>query len=84
MYSSKGSSLEGFMGISIATPANRTDPDLVEWVKSPANPILTGQGLKIFHDPTNVWFSKGLWRMGVRERWLATEWNASSWSRFPP
>lgn len=54
----------------VAYPANLSDPLLLEWVKSPSNPVLVpppGIGTKDFRDPTTAWLSPGgdKWRITI-------------------
>ncbi|KAK9665660.1 hypothetical protein RND81_14G127300 [Saponaria officinalis] len=52
---------------NLATPANLSDPLLLEWVKYPNNPVMTppsGIGPKDFRDPTTAWVGPdGVWRL---------------------
>nr|XP_009758023.1 PREDICTED: beta-fructofuranosidase, insoluble isoenzyme CWINV1-like [Nicotiana sylvestris]XP_016435956.1 PREDICTED: beta-fructofuranosidase, insoluble isoenzyme CWINV1-like [Nicotiana tabacum] len=57
---------------NLAVPKNLLDPYLIEWVKSPFNPIITPNSVnKIdgqnFRDPTTAWLNPtdGYWRMVV-------------------
>lgn len=56
---------------NLALPKNLSDPYLVEWVKSPKNPLLTPTlGNKIdgewYRDPSTAWLNKdGQWRMTI-------------------
>ncbi|XP_042043811.1 beta-fructofuranosidase, soluble isoenzyme I-like [Salvia splendens] len=54
----------------LAYPANLSDPLLIDWVKSPSNPVLfppPGIGSKDFRDPTTAWLSPGgdKWRITI-------------------
>ncbi|KAL8534279.1 hypothetical protein ACS0TY_010329 [Phlomoides rotata] len=54
----------------VAYPANLSDPLLIEWVKSPNNPVLfppPGIGSTDFRDPTTAWLSPGgdKWRITI-------------------
>lgn len=54
----------------LAYPANLSDPLLIDWVKSPSNPVLfppPGIGPKDFRDPTTAWLSPGgdKWRITI-------------------
>ncbi|KAF5190792.1 Acid beta-fructofuranosidase, partial [Thalictrum thalictroides] len=55
--------------INQASPANLSDPLLINWVKSDGNPILVqppGIGLTEFRDPSTAWLtSTGSWRFTI-------------------
>ncbi|CAM8910116.1 unnamed protein product [Rhodiola kirilowii] len=52
---------------NLAIPKNSSDPHLVEWIKSPHNPIMlppNGVGDTDYRDPTTAWQgSDGVWRV---------------------
>lgn len=54
---------------NIAVPADLSDPYLVEWIKSPNNPIMTDlppiTPYSGFRDPSTGWQSEGSWYMIV-------------------
>uniref|UniRef100_A0A7N0VE17 Uncharacterized protein n=1 Tax=Kalanchoe fedtschenkoi TaxID=63787 RepID=A0A7N0VE17_KALFE len=54
---------------NLATPKNSSDPYLVEWVKSPHNPVMippSGVGESLYRDPTSAWRGPdGVWRVLV-------------------
>ncbi|KAL9661509.1 hypothetical protein QQ045_026333 [Rhodiola kirilowii] len=66
---------------NIAVPKNLSDPFLVEWVKSPMNPLVEPTSANqinasSFRDPTTAWLGQdGIWRMIIgskrRRRGLA-------------
>jgi len=53
----------------LARPVDASDPDLVEWVKDEANPVIAtpppGVPAGSFRDPTTAWRSGPVWRMAV-------------------
>ncbi|KAI4386952.1 hypothetical protein MLD38_004825 [Melastoma candidum] len=54
---------------NLAEPKNYSDPFLIEWVKSPGNPLMTPTNMinpSSFRDPTTAWLgSDGRWRVIV-------------------
>ncbi|KAK1261917.1 Beta-fructofuranosidase, soluble isoenzyme I [Acorus gramineus] len=68
-----GSTNESVQVQNLAYPADPSDPLLVNWVKSKANPVLVpphGIGSKDFRDPTTAWFieSDNSWRVAIGSR----------------
>ncbi|XP_062226279.1 beta-fructofuranosidase 1-like [Phragmites australis] len=65
-----GSTEESVQVQNLAEPADPSDPLLLEWVKSEANPVLVpppGIGLTDFRDPTTAWRSSNdtAWRITI-------------------
>ncbi|KAH9612981.1 hypothetical protein KSS87_009449 [Heliosperma pusillum] len=54
---------------NLVTPANLSDPLLLDWVKYSGNPVMTpppGIGVKDFRDPTTAWVgTDGVWRLAL-------------------
>ncbi|KAJ8533560.1 hypothetical protein K7X08_006884 [Anisodus acutangulus] len=56
---------------NLAVPKNSSDPYLVEWIKSPSNPIMEPNAVNkinstLFRDPTTAWLGHdGKWRVIV-------------------
>ncbi|KAK1261922.1 Acid beta-fructofuranosidase [Acorus gramineus] len=68
-----GSTNESTQVQNLAYPADPSDPLLLNWVKSKANPVLVpppGIGSKDFRDPTTAWFieSDNSWRVTIGSR----------------
>ena len=62
--------------VCLATAANASDPLLIEWRKSDANPVVSAPPTNVpdhlFRDPTSAWLGPdGYWRMliGALARW---------------
>ncbi|KAJ6826285.1 invertase 2 [Iris pallida] len=65
-----GATNESVQVQNLAVPADLSDPLLLNWVKSEANPVLVpppGIGTKDFRDPTTAWFhpSDSTWRFVI-------------------
>ncbi|XP_060217138.1 beta-fructofuranosidase, insoluble isoenzyme CWINV3-like isoform X1 [Lycium barbarum] len=53
---------------NLAVPKDPSDPYLVEWIKSPSNPIMTPneEEKELFRDPSTAWLGPdGIWRVIV-------------------
>merc|ERR1719375_1073497 len=63
LYSGHGSGLG--VSISVAAPADISDPLLTNWTKNVANPLLAKppNNGRAFRDPSTAWKSGGQWRM---------------------
>ncbi|XP_039171226.1 beta-fructofuranosidase, insoluble isoenzyme CWINV1-like isoform X1 [Eucalyptus grandis] len=64
-----GVNLQHQQGQNLAVPKNLSDPYLIEWVKSPLNPLMAstaanGINASSFRDPTTAWVGRdGRWRV---------------------
>ncbi|XP_062184582.1 beta-fructofuranosidase 1-like isoform X2 [Phragmites australis] len=89
-----GSTKESVQVQNLAEPADPSDPLLLEWVKSEANPVLVpppGIGLTDFRDPTTAWRNSNdsAWRItiGSKDRdhaGLALVYRTEDFVRYDP
>ncbi|KAJ0968599.1 hypothetical protein J5N97_025516 [Dioscorea zingiberensis] len=65
-----GSTNESVQVQNLAVPSDPSDPLLLKWIKSDANPVLLpppGVGPKDFRDPTTAWYEEeaAAWRLAI-------------------